>query len=331
MVTLVHVSMDTLQRHAGNVEVYSIDEAFFTCAENTTFQQISNLRNLIVKWCGVPIRIGVGPTKTLAKLANTYAKNVTDGVCLLDSKQVTKEVLAQTEAHSVWGIGRGYTKQLTRKKVKTALDFCNLQSNWIKKNMGMYGQVVQQELLGVQCIDLERVVPIRQSLIHSRTFPTTKRDLGDLQSTVREFTSRAAERLREHDLYAGVIQLKLSTNRHHYNYQSESLQAELSKRTRDTLVLSKHTALLTKKLFSRGQPYKRAEITLLDLSNSKQTELNLDKENTPQRDSLWKAFDRLNLRYGRNVVRCGPGSWKPRQEIMSPQYTTKVSDICVVN
>lgn len=325
--------MHTLRAHVEQVEVYSIDEAFFCVPVNgkPPIDFITWLRHLVIQWHGVPVRIGVGATKTLAKVANHLAKQTPSGTCFLLDETAISQALAAFPVGEVWGIGRRYAERLQRNNIMTALDFRQLSSISVRRSMGVTGLRTQQELYGEPCIGLERTLPVRQSIIHSRTFPRQITELSTLLTNVREYAARAAERLREDHLRAGVLQVSLATDKHGSSYHQESMSTSLRQRSSNTVVLGGHAARLVTALVEPKQRYKRAGIALLDLSADGQPELELNEDVPPECDELWQAVDQLNYRYGRNTVHCGWRRWRPRQERLSPQYTTRREDVCLVS
>lgn len=324
--------MESLKACVAQVEVYSIDEAFFVINhQDHVSQYISNLRQTLIQWHGVPVRIGIAPTKTLAKVANFLAKKSPDGTYCILSPAAIEHALTHTPIAKVWGIGKAHSRRLGTQGVTTALEFRQLPPAWVQKNMGVTGLRTQQEMFGQPCIELERI-PVRKSIIHSRTFPQTVTELATLQSHIREYLARAAERLRSYNLRAGVVNLSLATNRHGRGaYHAHGCSLSLPHRSSNTMLLNNCVTTLLQKLYNEDYGYKRASITLLDLADDSQAQLAINAHVRPEQDRLWQAVDQLNARFGRNTVSCGYRRWRPRQNLLSPQYTTRVADICQIN
>ena len=184
-----------------DIEVYSIDEAFLDFAG---FKQIDlkqtgiDLRQKVLKYIGIPVSVGFGPTKTLAKIANRIAKKyMKNGVALIDTSEKIERALKMTPIDEVWGIGRRYTSFLQKYQVQTAWDFTRLPNQFIRKHMSVNGLRTKQELLGIACIPITYNPEPRKAIRTARTFAQTKSGFDEVAEAVSTFAATCAHKLRE--------------------------------------------------------------------------------------------------------------------------------------
>jgi DNA polymerase V len=207
--------MMTLTQWAPAVEVYSIDEAFLDLTGISTDALTpygQTLRTTIHRWTGIPVSIGIAPTKTLAKLANRLAKRSPQGVVTLTALSEIDATLACTRVEDIWGIGPGYTRRLKLHDIRTALQLRDANDRWIRQQLGVVGQRIVWELRGISCLPLELCPPPKQSLMVSRSFGRPIITLTEMREAVATYTTRAAEKVRRHQMAAGVVTIFLMTN-----------------------------------------------------------------------------------------------------------------------
>ena len=232
--------MQVINDLVPHMEIYSIDEAFalFDNAMQSPQARMRIVRETVMRWTGLPVSIGIGPTKTLAKLANKRAKKdlLTHGVFDMSIVNLD-QFLAAFPVSDVWGIGRAYTKKLASKGITTALHLKNADDAWIKKNMSVLGLKTVSESRGISCIDLQEVVPSKQSITCSRSFGTTVTQLSALQEAIATYTTRAAEKLREQQLSCGALSIFCATSRFVSDRYSNSRTIELLQPTSYTPTL----------------------------------------------------------------------------------------------
>jgi DNA polymerase V len=188
--------MTTLTQWTQDVEVYSIDEAFLQFSmvpldALTAYGQ--SMRVTIHQWTGIPVSIGIGPTKTLAKLANRLAKRSTEakGVVILTSPSEVEAILAQTPIEDIWGIGPGYTRRLHAHEIRTALQLRNETDRWVRQELGIVGLRLVWELRGISCLPLALCPPPKQSLMLSRSFGRPIMTLTEMREAVATYMARA--------------------------------------------------------------------------------------------------------------------------------------------
>jgi DNA polymerase V len=193
--------MDTLAQFTSDVEVYSIDEAFLSLSEfmslNLT-EYARDIRSTVKRWTGIPVSIGIGSTKTLAKVANKLSKRNPQygGVFDITSHTQMNELLEQIRVEDIWGIGRQYTKLLNQNGIYTALQLKNASDTWIRKHMSVSGLRTVWELRGISCIPLEEAPPSKKAIISSRSFGRPVESLEELKEAIASYISRASEKLR---------------------------------------------------------------------------------------------------------------------------------------
>ncbi|MBU1248785.1 MAG: Y-family DNA polymerase [Proteobacteria bacterium] len=326
--------MSILGESAPRSEIYSIDEAFLDLAglPDSTETHCQTLRQKVFRWTGIPISIGVGPTKTLAKIANRIAKKYAkfDGVFDLTNHPRMNDILAWLPVADVWGIGRRSVNKLGRHGVKTALDFARLPDDWLKKKMTVTGLMTAMELRGIPCFELELAPPSSKSLLCSRSFGRPVSSRTEMLESVAAYVSRAAEKLRGQGSVASWVKVFILTNPHKMELQYANARAmTLSVGTDHTPTLIKAAHSLLNDIYKPGYNYKKAGVMLAGIEPKATRQLSLLNlpPNTDDRDTtLMTCLDRINDRFGRSTLQyaaTGLGRpWSMRQLRKSPRYTT---------
>ncbi len=333
--------MNILSDFAPVIEIYSIDEAFislegFTYIDPAKFAL--KIKTAVVKGTGIPVSVGIGSTKTIAKVANHYAKKVPSngGIYTIASGNI-QETLQKFPVGDVWGIGRQYNKMLAKSGIHTAWDFVNADSQWIRKNMSVVGLRTQEELRGVSCIGMQDVVPAKKTICTSRSFGKMVYEFQPLAEAVANFASRCAWKLRKQKSCANVMVIFIHTNMHRKDMPqyARNIVITLPVASADSFELVKIAVAGLKKIFKKGYYYKKAGVIVSGIvpDNAVQASLFDDQDRTKHNSAL-KVMDSLNERYGRDKVKLAVlgnrSKWKLRQEQLSPYYTTKWSDIITI-
>lgn len=342
-------------------EVYSIDESFIDLSgvRGDLVARSRKIRSRILQWVGIPCGIGIGPTKTLAKLANHIAKTAERKpgsypahlaqVCNLAtlSPPELDEALAATEVGEVWGIGRQISKQLVAAGVKTVLDLVRLDPVMVKNRWSVVLERTLRELQGTPCIDLDHAPVPRKEIACTRSFGHPVTELSDLNQAVTEFASRAAEKVRkQHSLTRQVmVFIRTSPFRQDAQY-SQSVIVPLVRPSADTAVIV-HAALTGLKIiYQPGFQLAKAGVMLLDLQSDTvvqgeldlQAETETDHRQTEDKDKtqLMSTMDGLNRRFGRGTLKMASSGlagdkriWSMKQQRRTPGYTTCLADIPV--
>jgi DNA polymerase V len=333
--------MTTLAQWTRDVEVYSIDEAFLHLSalpSDALAAYGQTMRTTIHQWTGIPVSIGIGTTKTLAKLANRLAKRSAEarGVVTLTSPAAVEATLAQTPIEDLWGIGPGYTRRLKAHDIRTALQLQNVNDRWVRQQLGIVGLRIVWELRGISCLPLERCPPPKQSLMVSRSFGRPITALTEMREAVATYTTRATEKLRRAQRAAGVLTVFLMTNRFADEPQyANSVTIPLPVATQDTAELIQYAFRGIEQLFHEGYRYKKAGVILTALVPAHQVQTHLfDQHDRERSQRLMAALDALNTQWGTGTVRYGAVGLQPRWRMRcgrrSPRYTTRWQELVVV-
>src|SRR5690606_15524484 len=212
--------MNVLQQFTPDMEHYSIDEAFlkFNAIDNYNFNSLgTEIKNRVGKWTGMPISIGIAPTKALTKVANNIAKKFKDktsGVYVIDSEEKRIKALKWTPIEAVWGIGRGHTKRLEKQNVKTAYDFTRLSDEWVRHHMAVVGLRLKKDLEGERTLELDSdVTSPKKAIATTRSFEYTFSDIDNIKERISTFASSCAEKLRKQHSSCNVIIVFLKSDR----------------------------------------------------------------------------------------------------------------------
>ena len=332
--------MQEVARLEPEVEVYSIDEAFVrlpVASEDALRRIAEHICNTIRQHTGIPVSIGFGPTKTLAKLANRVAKKNPEhgGIFAILPGGDLDSLLKGIEVGDVWGIGGRSTKKLAGQGVRTAYDLSRANERWLRKNLSITGVRTMQELQGVSCFPLEESPPPKHSIACSRSFSSPVRDLQGMHEAAVSYVSRAAEKLRGQRLKAGCLTIYLTTNRFSTDPQyANSRTITLPCPTADTSVLIEQAVRGLKALFRPGYGYQKVGVVLADLTPAHVQQGNLFI--TPRRnsDDLSLALDRINHRWGNDTLQYASAGltkpWHHKRAMKSPSYTTSWQELPIV-
>lgn len=330
--------MNLLTRYIPNVEIYSIDEAFLDLKGMELFNLSKYTKELvrtIYRSTGIPTSLGIANTKTLAKVANKFAKKYKayEGVCFIDTEYKRKRALQLTEVGDVWGIGRKLTEKLKSKGVNTAFDFTNLPREWVRKNMTVTGERTWRELRGEPCIELEMIPPAKKQICTSRSFGDMITDFSSLSDAVSTFAANCAEKLREQRSCAVSLMVFIHTN----NFRADMLQyyrncvLTLPTPCNSTIEIVKYARKALEKIFMNGYAYKKAGVIITEITGEN-VQLNLfHRVDQVKHDRMMETLDKLNDRFYRNKVYLAAmgtgGTWKLKQEHCSKRYTTRLDEI----
>jgi DNA polymerase V len=334
-------------------EVYSIDESFIdlTGVQGDLVKRSHKIRSRILQWVGIPCGIGIGKTKTLAKLANHIAKTAERKpgsypdhlaqVCSLEAQEPAERdaLLAATAVNDIWGVGRQISKQLIAAGVHTALDLIRLDPVTIRNKWSVVLERTVRELQGTPCIDLEHSPAPKKEIACTRSFGHPVTSLVHLSEAVTEFASRAAEKVRKQHSQTSQVLVFIRTSPFRSELQySRSTTVLLRRPSADTAAIV-HAALDgLKGIHREGFKYAKAGVMLLDLQpdHQQQGELDLEDDLDEDRPQLMTALDELNQRYGKGTVLMGSAgldgdrrAWSMKQERRTPGYTTRWVDIPV--
>lgn len=333
--------MNVLRSAVPQIEVYSIDEAFLDVREiplEKLQQAARDLSARIWREVGIPVSIGVAPTKTLAKIASKLCKKypALKGGCLMYRKADVEKVLGKFPVEDVWGIGRKSVKKLSAMGVRTALDFYNLTAATVYNKFTVTGLRTWKELHGEPCINFEDTQPDRQTVCVSRSFAKEMKDLEELDAAVATFTAKVAEKLRRQDLFATQMSVFILTNRFRedepQHYQIHTTLFDVA--TNDTLEMSQAASETLRKIFRKGYGYKKAGVMVTEIvpKGSVQGSL-LDSMDRSKRSALMDVMDSINRIEGGNTVRLasqGAMDQFSSRTMTSRRFTTSWDEILEV-
>jgi len=333
--------MRILGEFSPNQEVYSIDESFVDLTGTPNLREVSYaMRERVRTWTGMPVCVGIGPTKTLAKLANHVAKKHPRSQGVFNYNALTNAqkaaLLKRIPVSEVWGVGRKLTQRLLAHGVETVLDLREAHIPSLRAEFGVVMEKTQRELQETPCIQLEEVSADKQQIIASRSFGSMVTDLPVLKDALSTFVANACAKLRAQNSQAAVIQVFLQTNRFRKDLPqySPSLAVPLPQPTHDTLVVNRWADALCERMFREGYQYKKAGVMLSELSPVTHQQDDWLEASPPGHSKLMQALDHLNARYGRGAVKVSTQGayqgWQMRQERKSPNYTTDWDDVPVV-
>ncbi|UWE18104.1 Y-family DNA polymerase [Herbaspirillum huttiense] len=330
---------DVLRQYSPRLEVYSIDESFLALDGLAgLWPSMSDMgqaiRHQILNWVGVPVCVGIGATKTLAKLANHIAKKQPQfaGVCDLASLPPAEvdQLLAKIEVGDVWGAGRRITEQLARLRIRTAQALRNAPLKAIRQHFGVVMERTCAELRGVSCLALEEVTPSRQQIVSSRSYGERVSGLREIEESVSIYAARAAEKLRAQGSTCGAVHVFVETDRFKLDepQYNNGRTVPLPEPTDDLRVIVKAAMWGLRRIYRPEFLYKKAGIMLMDLAEGQARQGTLFGSGVSAMSSapLMAAFDSINKRFGRDTVRlasaAGPHRWAARFEHVTPHYTT---------
>lgn len=333
--------MHTLGDLVPSLEIYSVDEAFLDLAgikDVIPFGQ--KIRHTVEQHIGIPTSLGIAPTKTLAKIANYYAKKDTTykGVCLLQSESDVISALMDLPVSEIWGIGRKISESLLRLRIRTAWDLYQVDRAWMRQKYTVTGERLWMELHGIPCRHIEEVAATKKSIQVTRSFATAISTLEELKQVIAGYASRAGEKLRKTQQRTRTLMVYLRTNKFRPQdpqlYRTGSITLPFP--VYDNLSLTTAACKVLEQIFEPGYKYYKAGVMLLDFSALETLQLDLFTPSlTPQQEektlNLSKAMDSINHRFGRSTIvhgSCGLNlHWKDRKQRVSPAYTTRWEDL----
>lgn len=298
---------DILRPLAQKMEVYSIDESFLYWKAVLPWYSLGELiRSRILSWTGLPVGVGFGPSKTLAKLANHLAKRGkgATGIHVLESEASITAALEAIELRDLWGVARGFHRRLMQIGINTPIQLRDADPKLIRDYLGVVGQRMVYELRGQSCITLETDVPDKQNICCSRSFGQIIGDLSTLHEAVTTFATQAAAKMRRQNLVADRVAVFVQTDRHAPVEQySASWSARLTTSSDDTRLLCRCAAWCLSQIYRSQHKYKRAGVMLLDLCRRNKATMGLFDAGDPEStDRLMKAMDRINHLFGRHPL-----------------------------
>ena len=330
--------MNLLATFTPDIEIYSIDEAFlqFKNFDYVDLQSYGEtIKRTVDKGTGIPVSIGIAPTKALAKVANRIAKKFahkTGGVYMIDSTEKRLKALKWLPIGDVWGIGRRHAKRLKAKKINTAYDFINLPDAYVRKHMSVVGLRLKKELEGESTLGLETVNP-KKAIATTRSFDYMYTDYDTLKERISTFTVSCAEKLRHQKSHCNMLMVFVQTNpfRQDLPQYRNNIVVHTHYPTNSSIDLVKHALQGLGRIFKKGYHYKKAGVIVMGLRPENTKQFTLFTQENPKHSALMKSIDRLNKTIGQNKVKLACQDtgrmWKMKQEKLSPRYTTNINEV----
>jgi len=329
--------MQTIRLFSPDIEVYSIDEAFIKLngLKGRNYEAImQDMRATILQWTGIPVSIGIGKTKTLAKLANHYAKKhlETGGVATIP--KYPAEMFRSVDIENIWGIGRQWSKKLRNYGIKTAHDLVLLDPEFMRGSFNSIAMKTVMELQGHTHFQLEQSPEQRKTLLRSRSFAKPVATWKELSEAIASHATRASEKLRNEKLFAKSLRVFFHTSLfdHRTPRHSASAVVELIPPTNVTHILIKAALELAKPIWKSGFQYKRAGVHLTDLSSGSVQRSLFDSSEKHARDKrMMTLLDAVNIKMGGGTLHFAATGFtkvmQMRQRQKSPRYTTHWNEL----
>lgn len=331
--------MSLIESMVPAAEVYSIDECFadLTGVQGSLTEFGRQVRAKVLKCTGIPVGVGIAPTKTLAKLANHTAKRLqaqTGGVVDICDPFKRDWVLRNTEVKEVWGIGRRMTAHLEAMGIRTAMDLTKADPWTLRQKFSVVVEKTARELAGTPCLELEEAVPLKQEICCSRMFGKRLTELAPIKQAVASYAGRAAEKLRAQGSVCKRMRVSIRTgmfNPDEAKY-AKGVLVELPYPTNDTLLLTRAATEAVEQVYRPGYRYSKAEVLLMDLRQPGEFTDDLFAVTQPVAcDRLMSVLDEINGKYGRGTMRSASvprtPDWGMRREMMSRSYTTRIDQL----
>ena len=332
----------------GEQEIYSIDECFL---ELTAYNKIGSLNDYAKKilltineWLGLPCSIGIGYSKTQAKIANHIAKANPSfhGICNLvdEDPTVMEDVLSHTCVGEVWGIGHKLKKRLNQMHIYSVMDLIGSDEKRLGQHFSVMVENTIRELHGISCIELEGHSPDKQHILSSRSFGQPIRDQQSLSEALTLFTQRAVERLYAQKLLCKAVGISIRTNRFaDHAYFHPYTIVHLKDYTDNLLEINQAVQSGLKSVFKAGHVYKKAGITLLEIipRHHYAPDLFANSDQTMKNQKLLETLIKINIDHGKDrivlapLIHQEPRSWEMNQLYKSPSYLTQWKDLLRVN
>jgi DNA polymerase V len=338
--------MSILREYSPDQEIYSIDESFLDLTGFKTrdlIQYAQDMRQRILQWTGLPVCVGIGATKTLAKLANHCAKKrpQLNGVCNFNmmTTQALDQLLAEIDVGEIWGVGRKLAPKLAALGYQSALDLKQASPETLRQQFSVIMEKTIRELNGTVCIELEEISPPKKQILSSRSFGHPVRDYNSLAESITLYMSRAAEKLRRQHSFAGsaYVYIRTSPFKPDDPFYSNGLTIPLPTPTDDTRQLVNVVLWGLKQIYRPNFNYAKAGVMLSELvpAQGVQTDLFSPMQSTLKSDGLMATIDEINRKMGKDAIKLASEGfrrpWKMKQENKSPSFTTRWAEIPKVN
>lgn len=335
--------MQTLHEFSPLIEEYSIDESFVDVSHyhQDELHEIANkIKETIFKNTGIPVGVGIAKTKSLAKIANKFAKRIPEnkGVYVVDSDEKRKQLLSLTPLKDVWGIGRKHAIRVEKTGAKNALDFANLSVAWVRKEMTVVGERLWRELNNNPCLEMTTLPSVKKGIGTAKSFGQKLTDYYLIEEATSFYVAEVADLLRQQGSAATCIEVFLQTN--HFskseNQYFKNILITLDSPTNNTIKLTKEAIKGLKLIYKPGFRYKKVGVHLHHLVSENDLQMSLfHQEHKVENMHLSKAMDAINSKFGKNKVKLATvgnreKEWALIKEQRSPRYTTQWDELLTI-
>lgn len=333
--------MNTLSQFTPDIEVYSIDESFlkFSGFDYYDFEAyVRRIKNTVDKHTGIPVSIGVAPTKALSKIANKIAKKFaekTGGVYLIQTEAQRIKALKWLDINDVWGIGQQHANRLKTKSVFKAYDFTQLPDDWVRKQMSVVGLRLKKELEGKPTLDLEDIAN-KKAIATTRSFDKQYGDYNIVRERVSSFAISCGEKLRRQKSHCRLVHVFLRTNKFRQDLAQyhRGIVVKTEYPTNSSIDLVKTAVQALNRIYKPEFQYKKAGVIVMELQPENTEQLSLFSQKNPKHHQLMKHIDHLNRTVGKHKIKFGSQDlgrvWKMRRERLSQRYSTTIQESIVV-
>lgn len=333
--------MTILQEYSPEYEIYSIDEAFLKLTGFELYdlhEYGQEIQERVKKCTGIPISVGIAPTKSLSKVANRIAKKypkVLNNSYVIDTEEKRLKAIKWLKIEDVWGIGRKLSVRLRQVGVRTAYDFTQLNDSWVKRNLSIVELRLKKDLSGDPILGLEDLKP-RKNIATTRSFERNLKDFKDVHERITTFAVSCAEKLRKQGSVCTAIMVFIRTNSHRseLDQYNGSTVVKLPFSTNSSIEIARFASEGLERIFRKGYQYKKAGVIIMDFRPEGEVQLNIFENSNPKHGQLMQVMDRLNNTFGQQKIKLASQDqkrvWKMKQEKLSPRYTTRWSDIITV-
>ncbi|RYG01522.1 MAG: Y-family DNA polymerase [Chitinophagaceae bacterium] len=334
--------MKTMSAFVPMMEIYSIDEAFLDMHDlmQDDLAKIGlKIRHTIRQNVGIPVSVGIAPTKTLAKMANRYAKKKRrdTGVFWAANKQLQHQMLQDTNVGDVWGIGHQHTLLLKKNNIHTALEFANMPEEWVRVNMSVVGQRMLNELKGIPAVQWEDEAPDKKNICTSRSFNKLLADPEAIKEAVVNHAATCALKLRNQHTVSPRIHVFIQTNLHRQDHEqySRSVNVQLETPTNDTGLIIKAASKGFDMIFKPGYRYMKCGVVVCDIIPDTAVQQGMFENFNRERSvKMMGALDAINKSLGKEIVRFAvqgfERTYRIKADHLSGRYTTRMNEIIKV-
>ncbi|MGB3590125.1 MAG: Y-family DNA polymerase [Nonlabens sp.] len=335
--------MNTLKMFSPLVEEYSIDESFVDLSHHpeADLRKLgTQIKTTVERNTGIPVGVGIAPTKSLAKLANKFAKKIPGhhDVYVVDCEEKRQHLLRSLKVKDIWGIGKKHALRLQRNNIHTALDFANMPVAWVRKEMTVIGERLWRELNNIPCLEMVEVPDAKQGIGTAKSFGSKLTDYGLIEEACSSYIAEVADLLRQQHSAATFLEVGLQTNNLSDIDQQyrNCIGIQLDSPTNSTIRLTKEALKGLKRIFKPGYRYKKVSVNLLQLVPDDQIQAGLfDEKHKTESSEVTSVIDAMNNKYGKNTLKVATAGnrhkqWELIKEHRSPRYTTQWGELLTI-